>query len=171
MRVSRVIDAANTWIARVIMWLIIPQIAALVYEVVARYVFNSPTTWSLDLTWLIYGTHYLMGAAYTLLVKGHIKVEVFHERMSPVRQAIVHLACYLIFFFPVIMALIYGGAEFAYLSWSAGELSQHSSWRPVVWPFKVMMVVGFFLLFLQGISEFIRLLASINRKGMAKANG
>jgi len=166
MRISALIDSISDWTGRLVCWLIIPQILALVYEVISRYIFNSPTLWSYDVTYMIYGTHYLMGAGYTLLVKGHIKVDIFYNKMPPLWQAIVHLVCYLIFFFPVIMTLTYEGVDFAYIAWAIGERSLQSPWRPVLFPFKGIIAVSFFLLFLQGTSEFIRLLTSVGKKGV-----
>lgn len=165
MYILKVLDSVSNWTGKLVCWLIIPQILALVYEVIARYIFNSPTIWSLETTYMIYGTHYLMGAGYTLLIKGHVKIDIFYNRMSPLQQAIIHLICYLIFFFPIIAILIYGGGDFVYASWLIREKSWQSGWRPVLFPFKAMMVVSFSLLFLQGISEFLRLIASIGEKG------
>ena len=170
-KISQGIDFINVWTAKLVMWLIIPLIFALVYEVILRYWFNRPTTWSQDLTWMIYGTHYLMGAGYTLYIKGHIAIDVFYRRFSPLWKAIIHVVCYLILFFPIMGAFVYKGVVFAYASWAINEVSQYSPWRPILFPFKSIMVVGFALLFLQGVSELIRLITVMVRKGEQVSHG
>ncbi len=160
----KIIDFVSDWTGKLVCWLIVPQIFALVYEVVVRYFFNSPTIWSYDITYMVYATHYLMGAGYTLRTKRHIKVEVFSNYLPPLWQATVHLICYLIFFAPFIIALTYGGIGFTHTAWEIKEKSIYSSWRPILFPFKGMMAVSFVLLFLQGISEFVRLVTCIRVK-------
>ena len=74
-RLTKVIDSISDYSGRIVGWIAIPMIAALIYEVFARYVLHRPTIWSYEITYMIYGTHFLLGAAYTLYVKGHIGSE------------------------------------------------------------------------------------------------
>ena len=76
------------------------MVLSLVYEVVARYFFNAPTIWAYDMTFMLYGSFFMLGAAYTLQRSGHIRTDVFYARWSPRTQARVDLACYLVLFFP-----------------------------------------------------------------------
>ncbi|MCP4625278.1 MAG: TRAP transporter small permease subunit, partial [bacterium] len=66
-----IIDAISDRTGRIVGWIAVPMIIALIYEVFARYIFHRPTIWSYEITYMIYGTHFLLGAAYTLRVKGH----------------------------------------------------------------------------------------------------
>ena len=73
---------------------------------------------------------------------------------------------YLVFFFPVMLVLIYAGVQFALQSFEMGEKSGLSPWRPFLYPYKAVVLIAIFLLFLQGIAEFIRS-ASLGIRGKA----
>ena len=74
----------SIWSGKAFAWLIIPMVLCLVYEVFARYLFNAPTLWAYDMTYMLYGTHFMLGAAYTLAMQGHIRTDFFY-RLWPVR--------------------------------------------------------------------------------------
>lgn len=141
------------WAASLI---VVPQVLALTYEVFARYIFNSPTIWSFDATYMMYGTHYLLGAAYTLKVKGHIRIDVIYGQLKPRKQAVIDVICYLLIFFPILTALIIGGFEYVLRAYTVQEVSQFTPWQPKLWPFKGLIFIGFCLLSLQSLAEFIR---------------
>jgi len=150
------IDSISTWCGKLVAWIVIPNILALVYEFIARYILGKPTIWSYEVTYFLYGSHFLLGAAYTLSIKSHIRIDIFYQHISRQRSAIIDLMGYLIFFFPVMIVLIYAGVEFTLQSFEMSEKSGLSPWRPILYPFKAVVVIGIFLLFLQGIAEFIR---------------
>ena len=146
----------STWSGKLAAWIVIPNVFALVYEFFARYVFGSPTIWSYEVTYFLYGSHFLLGAAYTLHLKSHIRIDIFYQHISPRGRAIVDSIGYLIFFFPVMLLLTYAGAEFTIQSFEMGEKSGLSPWRPYLYPYKGVVAIAISLLFLQGIAEFIR---------------
>jgi len=150
------IEGLSVWSGKIVAWLVIPNVLALVYEVIARYVLKSPTIWSYEVTYFLYGTHFLIGAAYTLQIKGHIRIDVFYMHLSSKGKAVVDVLGYLFLFFPVMMALIYAGIEFTIQSWEMGEKSGLSPWRPYLYPYKGILVISFLLIFIQGIAEFFK---------------
>lgn len=152
----RLIDRLSAWTGRWVAWVIIPNVLALVYEVIARYFLNSPTIWSYEVTYFLYGSHFLLGAAYVLSVDAHIRIDILTSRLSPRTRAKIDLAGYLILFFPVIITLIYAGGEYVAQSFEMGERSGLSPWRPYLYPYKAIIMISFVLLFLQGISCVIR---------------
>jgi TRAP-type mannitol/chloroaromatic compound transport system permease small subunit len=154
--ILKMIDALSTQVGKVIAWIVIPNILALVYEFVARYLVGRPTIWSYEITYFLYGSHFLLGAAYTLHLKSHIRIDILYQHIRPRGQAIIDTVGYLVFFFPVMLVLIYGGAQFVIQSIEMGEKSGLSPWRPVLYPYKAVVLFAFFLLFLQGLAEFIR---------------
>jgi len=166
-RLLKTIDAISIGTGKLIAWIVIPNVLALVYEFFARYVFGSPTIWSYEVTYFFYGSHFLLGAAYTLHLKSHIRIDIFYQRISPRGRAIADTIGYLIFFFPVMLLLIYAGAEFTIQSFQMNETSGLSPWRPYLYPYKAVIVISIFLLFLQGIAEFIRT-TSLALKGKAR---
>src|SRR5918997_6034844 len=92
-RAVRALDRVNLWAGKLVAWLVIPMVLSLVYEVVARYLFNAPTTWAYDMTYMLYGAFFMLGAAYTLLKQGHIRTDSFYGQWSPRRQGIVDAVC------------------------------------------------------------------------------
>jgi TRAP-type mannitol/chloroaromatic compound transport system permease small subunit len=153
---AKTIDSISTWSGKLVAWLVIPNVLALVYEVIARYILKSPTIWSYEVTYFLYGTHFLLGAAYTLSIKAHIRIDVIHAHLPPRGKAIVDILGYLLLFFPVMIVLVYAGSEFTIQSIEMGEKSGLSPWRPYLYPYKGILVISFFFLLLQGIAEFLR---------------
>ena len=78
----RTIDGLAIWGGRISCWLVVPLVAALTYEVFARYVFHAPTIWAYDVAYMLYGTHFMLGAAYTLYRGGHIRTDLFYQNWS-----------------------------------------------------------------------------------------
>lgn len=150
------IDKISVVSGKLFAWLIIPLVVGLLYEVVARYVFNAPTLWAYDLTYMLYGAHFIMAAAYLLSLGGHIRIDVFYNHFSPRGKAIIDLCGYVVLFFPVIVALLIYGIEYALFSWSMGERTSISAWRPIIYPLKAIFALGILLLLLQGVAMFIR---------------
>lgn len=152
----KVVDAISERTGRMVGWIAAPMILSLIYEVFARYIFQRPTIWSYEITYMIYGTHFLLGAAYTLKVKGHIRIDIVYMHFSPRAQAFIDVMGYLLIFFPVTVVLIVSGFDMARDAFVIKEVSQFTPWQPVLWPFKSMIFVGFALFFLQGLAEFAR---------------
>ena len=98
-------DRFSLWSGRLVAWLIMPMVLSLVYEVVARYFFNAPTVWAYDMTFMLYGTFFMLGSAYTLMRGGHIRTDCLYGGWSPRRQGLDRRVCYLVFFFPPLIAL------------------------------------------------------------------
>jgi TRAP-type mannitol/chloroaromatic compound transport system permease small subunit len=162
--IMHVIDSISEWTGRVFAWLIIPLVGGLSYEVFARYLFDAPTVWAYDTTYMLYGSHFMLGAGYTLLKKGHIRTDIFYNNFSPRLQGTIDATLYLLFFFPGIGYFLWAGAAEAIHSWNLLERSDASPWRPPLYPFKSVIPLAAFLLLIQGISEFLKSLHAA-RKG------
>ena len=152
----KVLDAISLWSGRMVAWLIIPMVLSLVYEVVARYLFDAPTVWAYDMTFMLYGSFFMIGSAYTLQRKGHIRTDSYYSGWSPRTQGWVDAACYLLLFFPPLIAFMVVGWDFFLKSWGQGERIVTSPWMPVVYPFKLALPLATLLLLLQGASEFMK---------------
>jgi TRAP-type mannitol/chloroaromatic compound transport system permease small subunit len=150
------IDTVSEWSGKIVRWLILPLVFGSTYEVIARYAFKSPTIWAYDLSYMLYGTIFMLGAAYTLRQRAHIRTDIFYEKWSPRRQGWVDAILYLFFFFPGIIFFLIAGWDEAAHSWSILEKSEASPWRPPLYPFKTVIPVTAFLLLLQGVSEFVK---------------
>ena len=156
LKTVRVIDTIGEWFGRVIAWLILPLVLGLAYEVISRYAFNAPTIWAYDTAYMLYGSHFMLGAGYTLLKKGHIRTDFFYENWSTRRKGMVDSFCYVFLFFPGMLLFLAAGWESAWHSVLIRETSEASAWRPPIWPFKLTIPVGAAFLILQGVSEMIK---------------
>jgi TRAP-type mannitol/chloroaromatic compound transport system permease small subunit len=155
-RVVRVIDkftdTTGTWIA----WLNVPLVAVVAWEVIARYAFNAPTIWSFDLTYMLYGTIFMLGCAYALHKGAHIRTDFFFEKWSVRTKGWIDSVAYLVFFFPSIFTfLVVSGGE-GWYAYEIGETSEQTPWRPILWPFKMVVPLACLLLLIQGVSETIK---------------
>ena len=75
------IDQLSDWSGRIVSYLVYPLVGGVAYEVIARYFFNAPTEWAYDVTYMLYGAIFMLGAAYTLLKKGHIRTDLLLQQM------------------------------------------------------------------------------------------
>ncbi len=155
-RAIAVIDAVSEWSGRIVAWLVIPLMLALSYEVLARYAFGAPTLWAYDMSYMLYGSHFMLGAGYCLVRKGHIRTDFFYARWSARRQGLMDALLYLFFFFPGMFFFFLAGLDAAVDSWRLRETSDASAWRPIIYPFKTVMPVTAALLLWQGFSEFVK---------------
>src|SRR5262245_14319062 len=129
---------------------------AVTWEVVARHFFRAPTIWAFDVTYMLYGTHFMLGTAYTLMRIGHVRTDMLYQGWSVRRQNWVDAIGYVFFFFPAMFFLLYyGGIEAAH-SRSFRVTSDASPWRPIVYPFKTVIPVTAGLLIIQGLSEVLK---------------
>ncbi len=156
MSLVRAIDTASDWAGRFFCWLIVPLILGTTYEVIVRYLFNAPTIWAYDLSYMLYGSHFMLGAGYTLLKGGHIRTDIFYQNWSPRTRGTVDAVLYLFLFFPGMIFFFWMGSQEGLQSWSIGERSDASPWRPIVYPLKLVLPVTALLILVQGVSEFIK---------------
>jgi TRAP-type mannitol/chloroaromatic compound transport system permease small subunit len=150
--IDKFTDTTGVWIA----WLNIPLVFAVSYEVLARYLFNAPTIWSFDVTYMLYGTIFMLGAAYALHKGAHIRTDFFYEKWSDRTRGMVDSISYLIFFFPAIVMLLLVSANEAWYAFDIRETSEQTPWRPILWPYKSVVPLTCVLLLIQGVSETIK---------------
>ncbi|MFP7674968.1 TRAP transporter small permease subunit [Marivita sp. S0852] len=166
----RFADALSAWFGKSFAWLIIFMAVGTGYEVVVRYLFNNPTVWALDVSFIMYGTLFMMGGAYTLSRGGHVRGDFLYRLWSTRWQARVDLVLYFVFFFPGVLALILAGWKYADRSWQYGEVSVNSPAGIPIYQFKTAMVAAGILLFIQGIAEVMRCIHCIRTGVWLKAD-
>jgi len=149
------IDWLSEWSGRIFVWLIIPLTVVVVYEVVSRRFFNAPNIWATEVTNYIYGPHFMLVAAFTLLYQSHVSIDIIYGRFSPRTRGILDILTHLIFFFPFCIIVFTQGIVFAQTSWLIGETSDSAALR-VVPLVKTVIPITFGLLLLQGLANFIR---------------
>lgn len=154
--VVAVLDWPGYWIGLLCAWLIVPMVAILVYEVVSRYLFDAPTIWAYDMTYMLYGSIFMLGAAYALGRDSHVRADFIYTWL-PVRwQGFIDACFYLFLFFPALAIFTWLTLNYALQSWHMGERIPTSPWMPIIYPYKTVMPVTGLLLLIQGISEFLK---------------
>ncbi len=117
--IDKFTDTTGGWIA----WLSVPLVLAVSYEVFARYLFNAPTIWSFDVTYMLDGTLFMLGAAYALHKGAHIRTDFFFEKWSVRTKGMIDAIAYIVFFFPSLLV-------FLYISGQEGWTRSRSARRP-----------------------------------------
>jgi len=156
LEVCRHIDSVAITSGRIVSWLIVPMVLSLAYEVVSRYGFGAPTVWAYDMTFMLYGSFFMLGASYTLQRKGHIRTDTLYADWSPRTQGIVDTVCYLLFFFPFVLTFAVTGWEYFYKAFTTGERFVSSPWMALAWPFRLVLPLAGAMLALQGVSELLK---------------
>lgn len=157
----RFADALSAAFGKAFAWLIIMMTLGTAYEVFVRYVLGSPTPWALDVSFIMYGTLFMMGGAYTLSRGGHVRGDFIYRLWQPRTQAKVDLFLYIFFFFPGVIALVFAGWKYAARSWSYAEVSVNSPAGIPIFQFKTVIVAAGILLLIQGIAQVCRCLLCI----------
>ena len=151
-----VLDTFSAWSGKTVAWLIFPLVFALTYEGFARYLFNAPTLWAYDLSYMLYGALFMLGAHYTLLKGAHIRTDILWEKFSTRVKGRIDAVAYVFFFFPAMILLFYASVDESWHAWKIGELSEQTAWRPILWPFKAVVPLTALLLLIQGVSELLK---------------
>jgi len=149
-----IIDSISEWTGKIVSFLIPLICLEMMYEVVGRYGFGAPTIWSFELSYFLCGTAIIIGGAYALRHGAHVNVDIVYTRFSPRGKAILDVLSAVVFFaFVGTMAWLavgFGLKSVQYLEHS------DSLWAPPVYPFKMMLPIGAFLITLQGLAKFVR---------------
>lgn len=150
------IDKISNFFGKAFAWSIVILTFAITYEVFSRYVFRAPTTWAFDVSYILYGTLFMMAGAYAMARNGHVRGDFLYRNFSPRQQAGLDLALWLLFFYPAMIAMIWKGWDFFAQSYFQNERSAFSPQGPVIWPFKFLIPFVGCLMSIQGIAEVIR---------------
>lgn len=155
------IDRLSTLVGQAFAWCIVLLTGVVVYEIFVRYVFRAPTSWAYDVSYMLYGTLFMMAGAYALSRNAHVRGDFLYRNFPPRRQAWFDLVLYILFFFPAIIAFMVSGWHFFEESFRQNERSMFSPTGPVIWPFKFLIPLVGLLLLLQGLVEVVRCIRCI----------
>lgn len=155
------IDMGSGGVGLVAAWVVLPLIFATVYEVFSRYVLNAPTIWAYELGYMATGANFLLGAAYALREKSHIRIDVAFMHFSPKTKALVDVLGYTLLMLPFGFWLSYRLGVYAFEAFMSGEQSGESAWNPVIWPYRTVFFVGIAMLTLQCVAQWIRALKAL----------
>ena len=154
--VVRFIERIVGGLGRVTALVVIPLVLATSFEVFSRYPFGAPTIWAYELGYMLTGSHFLLGASLTLLMGSHIRIDLLYAKFSDRGRAWVDLICYATLFFPFVVLLSESLFQYGYRAFLSNELSGQSAWSPPIWPFRLILTLGFVLLAMQVFAEILK---------------
>ncbi len=152
--IDRLTTAAGKWVS----WLILASILVSAGNAVIRKVFDVSSNAWLELQWYLFGAAFLVAAAYTLKQNEHIRIDIVYGMFSRRVQHWIDLLGHVFFLMPFAVLMVVYLVPYVALSIRSGEVSTNAGGL-IIWPAKSMLLVGFFLLALQGVSEIIKKIA------------
>ncbi|KAA3448916.1 C4-dicarboxylate ABC transporter [Mesorhizobium sp. SARCC-RB16n] len=155
---SRTIDRMNEFIGKSVSWLILLAILVSAANAVIRKVFDTSSNAWLELQWYLFGAAFMLAAAYTLKQNEHIRIDIVYGLFSRRVQHWIDLFGHVFFLMPFVTLMVFYFVPYVSLSFHSGEMSTNAGGL-IVWPAKAILLVGFFLLALQGISEIVKKIA------------
>jgi len=153
-RLTDLIESLNVHVGEYVAYWAVLAVFVYYYEVIARFVFNSPTNWVHESMFLMFGMQYMLCGAYAYREDQHVRVDVIYAKFSTRGKALADIITSL-FFFIFIGTLFWTSLRFAMDAVSVGEHS-FTEWGIQYWPVKLAMPIGAALLLLQGLSKLIK---------------
>lgn len=161
----RWVDKLGYVVGRFAMYLIYPMGALMLYSTVMRVAFGIPINWIMEMSQFLLSAYYLLGGAYSQQIDAHVRMDLFYTMMKPRTRAITDALT--IFFVIFYLAVLFLGG------WSSTDYAftyaqkNYTSWAPPLWPIKVIMTTGIFLMLLQTIASFFKDVATARGKPIA----
>ena len=156
--VSRGIDAFNLRLGKAVSWLILVMVLISATNATVRKVFDTSSNAWLELQWVLFSVVFLLCSPWTLLANEHIRIDIVNNLFPKRVRNIIDVVGHALFLLPLTLLMIVTGLPFFLRSYEINEQSMNAGGLPQ-WPAKSLVLVGFSLLFLQGISELVKRLA------------
>ena len=155
-KILRTIDNISEKSGQATKWLAVALVVILTFEVLMRYAFNAPTTWAHLSSMMVSGAIVTLGLAYTQKHHGQIRIDIFYTKMTVRGKALVDTLCTVFLLGPLLAAFIRVSGSWMWKSWAEGEIRTESYWYPPAGPFRTVFFIGFCLLALQIVAQFVR---------------
>jgi len=157
------IDRLNTAIGRAVAWLILAVVLLQFALVIARYLFGLGSVWLTETVIYAHATLFMLATAWTLIVGGHVRVDIFYAEASARTKALVELIGALLLLLPFMIVLIWVSVPYAARSWAVLEHSQETSGLPIIFALKTLIPLFALLMVLQGVAQAIHAAAALSR--------
>ena len=158
LKMSRGIDAFTRWTGKRLAWLILIAVVVSSLNAIIRKVFDTSSNSWLELQWVLFSVVFLLCSSWTLLDNEHIRIDIINNMLpKPVRN-IIELVGHVVFLMPLTIVMIITGGPFFMRSVEINEQSGNAGGLPQ-WPAKSLIIIGFTMLLMQGISELIKRIA------------
>ncbi|CSB37082.1 TRAP dicarboxylate transporter subunit DctQ subunit [Vibrio cholerae] len=146
------------WLSSILFILLVANV---VYDVVMRYAFNDVSIAFQELEWHLFAAVFLLGIPYAIKAGGHVRVDLFYERLSVKAQAVIDILGTLFFLLPFCLLVVYFGIDFAKESYALGETSGDPGGLPYRWVIKAMIPVSFTFMAISGVGLIIHSLNKV----------
>jgi TRAP-type mannitol/chloroaromatic compound transport system permease small subunit len=153
---ARKIDTWQDRLGRGVSWLMLLMVVVVFGDVILRYLFSISTVFTQEFEWYLFGVVYLMAAGYTMLYDEHVRVDILYSRFSPRKKAWVDFVLLFVFFFPSCLLVILTSWPFVKNAFLVLEGSPDPGGIPARWALKAVIIIGFAVLMLQGVSQAIK---------------
>jgi len=157
----RGIDALSKFCGTLSALTVVALVVLMLYDVVLRYAFNAPTTWGNDLNTFLMGGAFVMSIAYALSTDSHVRVDLLYTEHNRHYLNYVDLIGLTLIILPVVAWLTWGLWGYLLEGIRTGERTGSGGWNPVVWPFRVVLVLGFAMFTIQIFAEIMKRIAAI----------
>ena len=154
--ISSSIDRISKAVGQTVSWLAVTMVIVTVYDTLMRYFFKAGSIAVQETEWHLFSAHFLLAACWTLLLNGHVRVDLFHARMGPRQKAWVDLLGGIFFLLPFCAVVAWASIPFVYDSWESLEGSSDPGGLPARYLLKTIIPVAYILIGLQGISQIIK---------------
>jgi TRAP-type mannitol/chloroaromatic compound transport system permease small subunit len=161
--ISRLIDAVNYRIGKVLSWLILAAVLVSAINAVVRKVFDASSNSWLELQWVLFGIVFLMCSPWTLMSNEHIRIDIVNSMFPRRVRNWIDIVGHALFLLPLTIIMIITSGPFFLRSYEQNEQSMNAGGLPQ-WPAKGFVLLGFLVLFFQGISELIKRVAVVMDK-------
>jgi TRAP-type mannitol/chloroaromatic compound transport system permease small subunit len=161
LKISQWIDSFNEWFGRFVAWFTAVVVMVVFVDVVMRYAFKTSFVFTQELEWHLFAFIFLMGAGYTLLKDGHVRVDIIYQRLGPKAQAWINFLGVIFFLLPGCYMIITTSLKFVHNAYLVMEGSPDPGGIPYRFILKACIPAGFSLVVLQGISLGIKSLLTI----------
>ena len=158
LKISRAIDAAQERFGKALNWLILAAVLVSSINATIRFAISRSSNAWLELQWYLFSAVFLLGAGYTLLRNEHIKIDIVNSRLPKGLRNSIELFGHVFFLAPLCVLMIWTSWPYFMRSFAGGEMSVNAGGL-IVWPAKLIIPVGFTILLIQGVSEFIKRVA------------
>lgn len=153
--ISRLIDTFNEKIGHAVSWALLIAVLICTGNSLVRYIFNTSSNGWLEIQWYLFSAVFLLGTSYTLRRNEHVRIDVISGRFSKRTQVWMDIFGFTFFLLPMTGLILYFAIPFALVSIHSQEVSSNAGGL-IVWPAKILIPIGFFMLTMQGFSELIK---------------
>ena len=155
---SRAIDAINTWLGKRLAWLILAAVLVSAANATVRKIFDTSSNSWLELQWVLFSVVFLLCSPWTLLANEHIRIDIVNNLMPKWLRNAIDIVGHAFFLLPLCIIMIITGIPFFFKSISVNEQSMNAGGLPQ-WPSKSLVMIGFGMLLVQGVSELVKRIA------------